>query len=352
MNYVYLVAFPFYGMGTILIFFCGAIFVSEWYMPHNDNRWNSVMLTAVLYYLCIVTCSFLDTVHLFLCWITNKLVTSANYAIIKSTCDFLYFLSSSLFNIILFMRLYMVFKNSTHALSKKLIVFISFQIICSIGLNITNSMLMIAYNDELSDTIALTFYVSVIVLDLTVSLSMIVLFTAKLQKLIVQMKLNIIHAIRQDNECKTNIVPKAINVNEASSHCVSVMEQTLSKYKSNSSFVYSLPSATIPIQNNENRFKRLVIVMTRNSLLGIIAICFNQLFYIISLIYFIVPGKDMLWKSHLFGAFHYGLRILGMTGIGVCILLQMRFAQKSYYRICWICHIICFKCCVKCTNLW
>ena len=114
------------------------------------------------------------------------------------------------------------------------------------------------------------------------------------------------------------------------------------KYESGSTILSSLLHAA---DLDEHQLE-LIVVITRHAILSGFAIFFNQMFYAVNY----VSMKPNLENSTWFGLFVYGLRLIGMIGITICLYLSMKFAKGLYFNCCGCCHLNCYKICIKCTR--
>ena len=116
------------------------------------------------------------------------------------------------------------------------------------------------------------------------------------------------------------------------------------QYESGSTILSSLLHAQCA-ELDEHQLE-LIVVITRHAILSGFAIFFNQMFYVVTY----VSMKPDLENSTWFGLMVYGLRMIGMIGIIICLYLSMKFAKRLYFNCCSCCHLNCYKICIKCTR--
>eukprot|EP01084_Bolivina_argentea_P264817 448721_1 len=144
------------------------------------------------------------------------------------------------------------------------------------------------------------------VIDITLNLSILMLFTYKLQQIVIYTYQ--VYSVSNNNDKQLNDIDINLNRNQ----------------------------------------QRLITVITKQTLLGIIAIICNQFFY-----GSIIGGgyiKDFDAMDAYYLICSNGIRIF--EGTVNCVVLYLNFSinQNHYYKICGICHDRLYRCCVRKTK--
>ena len=335
----YLIAFILFIIVFITSF--GFLFLSIYHScsRQNTTSWRTIMLITIVFLIFCILCVILDSTRLVLCWRDNVSMLSGEYFILKAINDFFYFSISDLFNIILFLRLHLVFRESVYALNVCTITIFIFQMLLSISVNIINTCLIIFDKDKNPSITIYIVFIVIIINDLIISMTIIILFVYKLHKLMrLRPNKRSIIAQRKGSLNKSDSVTKCTSSN-ASYHTFKLQ----SVHASNSTQLDQVsPKSHIDF----------LIVMTRDSILYTFAICSNQIYYDLVLLQYIYASFTgyYLWRNILLGIVMYGGRVLGVLGIASCIMLGMQFGKKGYFKLCWCCHLLCIKCFHKCTQ--
>lgn len=295
----------------------------------------------------------MDTLRLYLCWKHDISMLSNRYSILKAIGDALYFTITDLFQIILFLRFYLIFRTSIYSLKKLTLSFFISQFIISFIFNSVNTTL-ISLGSHYEELRLLSIYVMIILNGFVISITLIILFIYKLQNLYTIMAMGINQQLNVSNSwdpllTKTSQSPDieqtihgSINRSDLiiaprkSSTRQTQTVLTMASFKAES--FHPSHSMHANMKNNIN----ILIVMTRYAVLYTFAICFNAIYYTMILLQFVCDG--FLSDDKLDGIVLYASRSVGIIGIALCVLLGTQFANKAYSKLCWCCHLSCFKC--------
>lgn len=408
-----------------------------------ERPWLSVLITPIIFFTLTLLCGIIDTTHLWLCWSDNPdgsiSMEDSDYNILTAINDFIYFSIDDFFNIILFLRLYFVFKESYFRLNKSTIIFFIALIILSISINAFNTFLKLYDHDTFNKPVLISYVILSLMNDMIISVTLMVLFIYKLHKL---MKLSIYSSNIFKSRSRSSINTHASDLEKDRDRIrtVSVNQYLPEKITTNDpEFSLSKSPLLMAMDNKDNKdnnkdknaslarsgitiltmdkgsdlatritilsegsekdikstfqdsqaaqtifdlFKvqslkdsnitqplsdgtcveatspiNYLIVMTRYSILYTFAICFNQIYYqlvILDEIHDAIYEDDISLFINIKnqvseGILIFGGRLFGTIGMSICILLSMQYAKKGYLRICWCCHLACFKCLQCCT---
>eukprot|EP01084_Bolivina_argentea_P300440 518053_1 len=352
-------------VGTAFIFFFCVMLIYQLFISEKNiliaeesyknmkKAYNFYRYTSVsCFTFCLLT-ACIDMVHGYLSYANNHAMLLNYYTIIKGSADVTYFAASLHLNLLIFGRCYFTFKYSVFALSKWTIAFISIQIIFSMQLSIGYCILLFVFgdNEQIDDIYAAPLIIGIFVTDLTISVSMLLLFIYKLHQLIASIS-NTHNTPQQNNDNSqyksmqselnyTDFFPSLQNEETSvyKGSINSVFDPNESQASQQSTFLTNL----LPKVHLDTHQLGLLEIITKNTILSTLAIFFNQMWYSLDYISMTPSLESSIW----FGLFIYGMRMIGMIGIVLSIYLSMKFSQTIYFHCCQCCHFNCYKCCMN-----
>ena len=280
--------------------------------------------------ICIISAflsTMIDIVHETIAYIKDQDSSDTEkFGIWLTAADLAYFNASIFLYLLIIGKLILTFKGTTYEVSRKYVVFLGLLICISIFSMI---QYLIAINTKETITFlynSVKFVYAVIFSDFVIDISVLALFVYKLQQLLV-------------DTVDVDIMAPSIYAE--------TKDETMDKYSRKS--VEEIVRVSTDEYNLENNQKRLLALITRQSVLGSIIIFWNSSFYFKVLVdrYII---NDNTFPSDLAFQTSHCLRALENFVIIWMIYLNFNFNTKLYYKSCGCCHNGCYQCCVKCTR--
>ena len=330
-------------------------------------RINSYMkVTNIGCVILFILVSMLDLYHLIRSEISDELI-SRHFEIVRISSDALYFASSLLLYIILVTKLYMVFSDTTYSISKYFIaIFCILMILFLIAAFMFDYELIEIENkpfDSRKDTDELTDQrvpeiVVLICVDICLNCIVSWLFIAKLRQVVLNISMEQLNGKEIMNEFQER--RERVNI------------------RSNS-LQQALETALLGDQDDQDRKQKLLVVITRLTLLRyvfvskfelnhfvitIILLCIissvfqcicNQLFYLLLIWTSLLDDPRYIATFHgegnlnMWYSINYGVRSieLALNSIIVCCSFEMN--HNIYQCLCGCCDKICYRLCVKKT---
>eukprot|EP01084_Bolivina_argentea_P228709 386216_1 len=300
-NSINLVGLILYFSGFSIIYLLWMLLIClRWKEKKPIHKFNQI--TILLCFTSGLLCMIGDTIRMYLCWSYNKLMLSSDYWVLKAISNFFYFCLTSSLHIFLLGRVYLVFKDSHFALSKKTIYILVCLIIIFIVTGFTLCVSIFIYADwPPTDLMYFSFWNQIIV-DFIISTCLICLFFSKLRNLI----------------------------------SMTVVVESESEQERN----------TVDLQNKT--YSHFTSIITRQTITSGFALFFNQIFY--QMAWISVKWWHIMDNSYFWSVVVYGSRMIGIIGVTISILFSIKYTNKLYFRLCSCCHALCYKVCSKCTK--
>eukprot|EP01084_Bolivina_argentea_P123427 218731_1 len=240
-----------------------------------------------------------DLCHVMVAFQENRDIIDYNHTtlvLIIRIADVFYFIASLSTYTLFFGRVYHTFKLTQWRVSRKLICFMCILYLYSIA-----CMIMFLYSINISFDAELIWFVSLMISELCICVSLTILFIYKLNQLALQ----------------------------RSSYYV--QEQHMNDMMDDQNTDLDLNT------------HRIIYVITRYSILSIIAISFGMLWYFISLyqLFFMDHANNLSFTISYF------CRALEITICGIVLYLSVGFNKRQYDTICSCCHQACSECFIK-----
>eukprot|EP01084_Bolivina_argentea_P090265 162685_1 len=265
--------------------------------------------------ICVTFCALstiVDLIHTTIAYIRHEQSSDTyRFGTIMTIADITYFIASISLYILIIGKLYLTFKSTSYRVSNKYIIFLSILIVTSV---FCMTQYLITLNNK--DTIkfldnSVKFVYAVIINDFIIDISVLALFVYKLQQLLIDtIDIGLIH--------------------QNSDNIIQIVKESADEYD---------------FQNSQ---KRLVALITRQSILGSIQIFFNCTFYFKVLVDRYTVGPK--FPSDLAFQTSHCLRALENLVVIGTLYLNFNLNTGLYYKICGCCHNGCYLCCLKCTK--
>ena len=277
--------------------------------------------------------TFLDLMHTSMAHRYHEELSSNTIQLrrMQYIADIPYFLASIALYVVIIGKLHISFKGSAYEISRRytalLALFISLSVFCMIHYIIT-----ISGDTKIIFLIqSLKFVYLLLINEIIIDIGVLALFIYKIQQLLVSLV--------------------DINVKEIyEEYDHDIYRSSWSRRKSTIQIV--------EVSSNSNNIlhdqKRLLSLITRQTILGCMQLFFNCAFYIKILIdSYIVNNKSSSseMESNIF-IFEGTYLLRGVANLTIiCMLyLNFNFNTRLYHNVCGCCHNGCYKCCVCCTR--
>eukprot|EP01084_Bolivina_argentea_P064908 118319_1 len=259
-----------------------------------------------------ITCTSIDTYHSYVSYYYNKPMLNNKFRDLKFAANISYFTASNLLNLILFCRVYFTFNNTCFQLSKQLVLFFIIQMCIEVLSSMAYCSLTVIFANNESKQDNYAYYITIITMsdEMILSCFLLYLFSKKLQQLIIN---------------TSNLDHGYIGYDPQSPKMTSAQSVDLSEHS-----------------------MRLLKVICRHTVLSGFAILFNQIMYIVG--WFSLNQNGGFEQNIYLSQLIYELRALGLIGIVACLYLSLKYNKNMYYKLCNLCDIYCYKCCVWCIE--
>eukprot|EP01084_Bolivina_argentea_P003779 7121_1 len=264
-------------------------------------------------------CIIADLIHVTHAFIDNGIIISHKYDHALVTATAFYYVGTVTLYILLMSRLYFTFQNTMYSLSNSLTIFIGLLIsisalcgvyYCIIIASITDEYKVITFNRPATIILEIN--------DFILNSVLLILFVYKLKRFIA------------DSYDYNNTMELLINDSEESIHS-----------RNNTKSLSSIHRDQVKLEPHQNKFVR---VITRNSLLGSLAIIANQLFWI-GYMYDVYIVRDI--TVNLYPSIVYSMRSCENMINVMVLYLSLTINDKMYFKLCNSCHKACYQCNVK-----
>ena len=278
--------------------------------------------TSITACFCFVS-SIGDLIHIIMAYLNKDMSSNTNrYGNIMVVSDGFYFIGSLSMYIFIIGKLFITFKDTTYKVSRKYISFLGLLIFTAL---IMMTLYIIAIHDDEADEFlqhSTKFVTIIIVIDFIIDIGVLSLFVYKLQQLLVE-------SVDIDKMHKYSYSEVAKNGN--SKDVIQIVRLTASEY------------------TFEANQRKLISLITKQSVLGTIIILFNCAFYVKVFIDRFTVNDDSLSPDVAF-ELSYCIRAIENVVVTFMLYLNFAFSDKLYYGLCGFCDTGCYKCCTLCTK--
>jgi len=278
----------------------------------GSNRDKLTSLQRLLHNTCmfaVICTSIFDMLHAAGSMITNTPLLGAGtvqwVTLMEILADIFYYFNSLLLYFILIHRLYRTFDKSSYSISRRVFQWIGFQMLLQLILMTIYLLNLAVHNCE----------------------------TTKWCK-----RLGITAALIMANDYILNAI---------------LFTMFLRKLKQlvESQLTSSMSDMSLSQAMDHRNHRRLLNLITKQSVIGTFVIIFNQMFATCIFIIFAFEGSKFNAKSDL-GLVRIAYILRAVEGIFICVLLYFGLAmnEKDYHRFCRCCHKACFSIVRKTTT--
>eukprot|EP01084_Bolivina_argentea_P199710 341678_1 len=301
-------------MASIAVSFIYKIFISKTTNGPKAPFFKYSSIICVGFFFCA---TIGDLIHITQAYNNNDMSSSTSkYGNAMVFADSSYFMGSLTLYIFIIGKLHLSFRDTLYKVSKKYIALLLILILTLFTMQITYLIAVHEYSAQTFLDVSLKYVTVIIIIDFTIDIGVLLLFIYKLQQIL-------LGSVDIGNFHKYSYSDVPSNSNP--SHTVQFVRITVTSH-----------------DFNTNQ-KKLISLITKQSVLGTFIILFNSMFYFKVLI-------DRYTVSHSFPvdiAFQtsYCLRAVENVVVTFMLYLNFSFSEKIYQRLCICCHNGCYKCC-------
>eukprot|EP01084_Bolivina_argentea_P208999 356113_1 len=259
-----------------------------------------------------IFCCIADICHIALAKIQNQRLYEPHFHIVETVADIWFFTANISLYILIIGRLYFTFKLSAYKLSQWIVIGLLFLISLQITLTIIYCIGLFLdskhnnYSFELGATISVE-----AVNDFIINTILLILFTTKLRKLIMTIKM-------------------------PQSNVSSPIERKHSIYTAALIIGHQMDTDIV------KRRQMLLKVIARYTIISCWIIICNQLWVTCNMIFYLFTSHDEITAVIM-----YLLRDFGATVIVLLLYLHFKFNWDTYFFLCRVCHNTCYQCCLQ-----
>eukprot|EP01084_Bolivina_argentea_P104107 186442_1 len=247
-----------------------------------------------------------DLNHAALSYVNNKSLAT-NYYFSADLADIFFFISNLLLYTLLLSRLYFTFQYSQYQISNKFIIFIVILMLIVLALIIFYCAFLVPQYGITKQFFP--FAISLMITDIIINMLLGGLFGYKLYQTVKSQQNQLFMQVGLADDSSLSSNSSNMSVNEVSSTDI----------------------------NNSQR--RLVLLITKHTILSIIIVTINQLFWVLEVI-------NIFYKQNEFTyCLTYGIRTFQCMVITFILYLNCQLNHQLYHSMCNYCHVRCYNWC-------